>query len=134
MKPTRAHVTASRRLLLAFSLFLALPVLSCDDSTVEPLATDSLLSALTLSAGTISPAFATNTLTYGVAVTSAITSITVKPTAVSSAATIKVNGVTVASGANSPAITLSSGINSITISVTSPSGVTSTYFLQVIRG
>ena len=66
----------SRILTLATCLMAAVPLASCDD-TVEPLDTTTLLSALVISAGTLSPVFTSATLTYTATVTNATASITV---------------------------------------------------------
>jgi alpha-galactosidase len=88
----------------------------------------SQLTALTISTGTLSPAFVGDTLAYSA--TTSAPSITVTPTLVGAA--ITVNGNTVASGAASSAIPLSIGANTITIASTA-SGSTSTYTLTITR-
>ncbi len=89
---------------------------------------ESQLTALTLSGGTLAPAFVGDTFAY-VAIT-ADASITVTPTLAGAA--ITVNGNTVASGAASAAIPLGLGANTITVAST-VSGNTSTYTLTVTR-
>ena len=54
--------------------------------------TDATLSGLTLSAGTLDPAFDSATTTYTVAVANSVASVTVTPTATNAGATIAVNG------------------------------------------
>jgi len=84
--------------------------------------------------GTLSPTFATATLSYTASVTNTTTSITVTPTVTDTTATIKVNGTTVASGVASGAISLSVGSNTITTVVTAQDGITqSTYTVIVTR-
>lgn len=92
------------------------------------------LSDLVPSAGTLSPAFASNTTGYTATVAFSNTSITVTPTAVEAGATITVNGIPVTSGNPSAAIPLVVGTNGIQTVVTSPDGnVTRTYTLTITR-
>ncbi len=92
------------------------------------------LSALTLSAGTLSPAFAGGTLNYTASVANSTSSITITPTAADINATIKVNGTTVSSGTASGAIALSVGPNAISVAVTAQNGAaTATYTVTVTR-
>ena len=80
------------------------------------------LSALTISSGTLSPAFDSAVTSYTVTVTD-ITSATVTPTAAHSNADITVNTVAVESGSASESINLSMGSNIITIEATAEDGV-----------
>ncbi len=92
------------------------------------------LSALALSAGTLTPAFAASTTNYTVTVPNATTSMIVTPTTADSAATVRVNGVVVASGTDSHAISLAVGNTTITTVVTSFDGkTTQTYTIVVHR-
>ena len=92
------------------------------------------LASLVPSAATLSPAFASGTLSYTASVTNATTTITVMPTVALASATVKVNGTTVASGTASGAIALSVGPNTITTIVTAQDGVTTkTYTITVNR-
>ena len=92
------------------------------------------LANLTISSGTLTPAFAINTLAYTDAVTSATTSVTVTPTAADAGATVKVNGNTVASGSPSAAITLVAGSNPVNVVVTAADLTTiQTYTIDVNR-
>lgn len=96
--------------------------------------TNANLSDLALSAGGLSPSFATGTITYTASVTNATASLTVTPTAADAGATIKVNGTTVTSGSASGSIALSVGDNTITTVVTAADGVTTkTYTVTVTR-
>jgi alpha-tubulin suppressor-like RCC1 family protein len=96
--------------------------------------TDANLSNLTISSGTLTPAFASGTISYTDNVTNAVTSFTVTPTVNESHATIKVNTVTVASGAPSGAISLSVGANAITVVITAQDTTTTkTYTVTVTR-
>src|ERR1700761_3527289 len=93
-------------------LFLLVPIVFIC-SSAKVMAANANLSGLTISTGTLTPAFAAATYNYTVNVSSTISSVTVKPTGVLVA--ITVNGNTVASGSNSGAIALSPGANTITI-------------------
>jgi len=97
------------------------------------------LSALTLSAGTLSPVFATNTTGYSAGVSNATASMTVTPTVADATAAmqVRVNGgaySTVASGNASGALALNTGSNTIDVEVTAQDGSTvKTYTVGVTR-
>ena len=99
------------------------------------LSSDATLSNLTISAGTLTPSFASGTTSYTDSVANTVSSVTVTPTASQgSSSTIKVNGTVVASGTASGAISLNVGSNTITVLVTAPNGVTQdTYTITVTR-
>ncbi|MDB5103148.1 MAG: Cadherin-like beta sandwich domain protein [Fibrobacteres bacterium] len=89
------------------------------------------LSALTASAGALSPAFAAGTLGYTLTTSSASTTVTAT-VAAGSGATIKVNGVATASGSPSAAIALPEGsITDVTIQVTAQDGFVKTYSIAI---
>jgi len=97
--------------------------------------TNAGLSSLTLSAGTILPAFATATTVYTVSELYAAGSITVTPTTADPSATVTVNGAAVNSGTASAPIPLIVGSNKITTVVTAHDGVTTkTYTVTATRG
>ncbi len=97
-------------------------------------ADDASLSALVLSSGPLSPAFASGMLAYAASVASGVTSVTLTPTVSAPGASVTVNGVPVASGAASGPIALNPGSNTITLVGTSPSTAkTMTYTLVVQR-
>jgi len=101
--------------------------------TVDPIV--STLSNLTLSAGTLSPAFSKDSTSYQVTEYPGINSITVTPTATDAKDVIKVNGITVLSGKPSTAIPLSAGLNTINVVVTAEDGITTkTYTITVGKG
>jgi hypothetical protein len=103
-----------------------------DTDTIVPPSTNANLANLVLSAGTLSPAFASGTLSYTANVVSNSNTLTVTPTVADSTASVKVNGVTVASGSPSGPITLNVGSNPITVLVTAQDGVTTkTYTVNV---
>ena len=93
----------------------------------------STLSALTLSAGTLSPTFASSTTSYTASVLSDTSTVTVTPTKSQANATITVNGTTVSSGSASGSISLSVGANTITVIGTAQDGTTTTYTITVTR-
>jgi hypothetical protein len=88
---------------------------------------------LVLSAGSLSPTFASNTTAYTLAVANTMTSTTVTPTVENSTAKVKVNGVVVASGKASASIPLAVGSNTIKVLVTAQNGTTKTYTVTVTR-
>ena len=97
---------------------------------------DASLSALTISAGELRPAFDPATTAYDVAVADSVATVTITPTANEDVATITVNGDDVDSGAASDAITLNSGTaEPVTVVVTAGDGSTErTYTVMVTRG
>jgi len=93
------------------------------------------LSNLTISKGTLTPAFQRGNTSYTDAVLNDVTSLTVTPTAEDPGATITVNGLPVASGSPSQSIPLVVGNNPVTIVVTAADKVTTkTYTIIVNRG
>ncbi|MTV50428.1 hypothetical protein GJ688_15805 [Heliobacillus mobilis] len=92
------------------------------------------LANLTLSSGTLTPAFSSTVTSYNATVANNVASITVTPTAQDADATITVNGQAVASGTASQAINLVVGQNTITVVVKSPDlSTTKTYTITVAR-
>ena len=95
---------------------------------------NSQLANLLLSAGVLSPAFSSTTLSYTDVVSFSTTSLTVTPTASDPAAHITVNGTTVNSGSSTAPIALAVGSNAITtVVVSQDSASTTTYTLAVTR-
>ena len=84
---------------------------------------DATLDSLTVSKGTLTPAFNKNTLNYTVNVENDVTSIEVSATATDSNATVTGTGTK----------QLNTGDNTVTIKVTSESGTENTYTINVIR-
>ncbi|GAA4352150.1 hypothetical protein GCM10023185_11540 [Hymenobacter saemangeumensis] len=101
-----------------------------DNIAVTTLSNVATLSNLTLSAGALSPAFASATTTYSVATTG--TSTTVTPTVTQAGATVTVNGTAVTSGSASASIPLSIGANNITVLVTAQDGTTQTAYVVTV--
>lgn len=144
MNTTQTKRTTLSRVLLAITLALAafFP-LSCDQGTTpkadEPAKNaDSALTALTLSTGTLNPAFAAATTSYDASVPNATTGITVTATASAANATIAVraNGgayAAVASGTTSPALALNEGTNVVDVKVTAENGTVTAYAVTVTR-
>ncbi len=99
-----------------------------------PPSTNADLSALSISSGTLSPAFASGTTNYTASVNNATTSLTVTPTLADATASVTVNGVAVSSGNASGAIALNVGSNTIATVVTAQDGTTTkSYTITVTR-
>jgi gliding motility-associated-like protein len=96
-------------------------------------AADASLTSLTVSAGTLSPAFDKNTYSYTATVANGVSTITLMPTAAGANASIKVNGAASASGAASAPVALLAGVNTIHVEVTATDGGVKTYTLAVTR-
>ena len=98
------------------------------------------LSALTISAGTLSPSFVSGTIGYTVSVSNATRSITVTPTKLDANASIQaqVNDggyATIISGSSDSTLSLNEGINTVDVKVTAQDGSTlKTYTMEVTRG
>ncbi len=96
------------------------------------------LSALTSTAGTLSPVFDANTTTYSVNVSNAVNTVTVTPTAADAGATIEVRinagaYAVVSSGNASSSLALNSGNNTIDVKVTAEDGTIKTYTITVTK-
>ncbi len=106
---------------------------SVSNSNVATLAT------LTISAGTLSPTFATGTYSYTASVLSDTSTVTVTPTKTQANATIQVrvnsgSYVSLTSGSASGSLSLNSGSNTIDVLVTAQDGsTTATYTITVTR-
>jgi autotransporter-associated beta strand protein len=102
--------------------------------TRTAISTNANLASLVTSAGTLTPAFNSNTLSYAATVPYSAASITVTPTAANAFATITVDGNPVLSGNPSDPINLNLGANVITTVVVSQDATaTNTYTLTVTR-
>lgn len=101
--------------------------------------TNANLASLTLSSGTLSPAFDSNTVSYAASVSNATASITVTPTLAQANATnqVRVNGGLysgVVSGSPSGALALNVGANTVDVKVTAQDTTTiKTYTVTVTR-
>jgi gliding motility-associated-like protein len=92
------------------------------------------LSGLTISSGTLTPAFAAATTSYTDKVVNTVTSIAFRATTTDPTATETINGTAVPEGTVSPYVPLNVGLNTITIIVTAADGVTKdTYTVAVTR-
>ncbi|MGG1554219.1 cadherin-like beta sandwich domain-containing protein [Paenibacillus ferrarius] len=100
----------------------------------RPLLFDATLSSLTLSAGTLTPAFSPATTDYSAEVDNQIASVKVTAGTTDGGAIMKVNGQVVQSGHDSQDIPLAVGANDIPIEVTGTDGATrKTYTVHVTR-
>ena len=97
------------------------------------------LSSLTISAGTLTPTFATGTYSYTASVLSDTSTVTVTPTRTQANATLQVrvnsgSYASVTSGSASGSLSLNSGSNTIDVLVTAQDGsTTATYTITVTR-
>ena len=89
-----------------------------------PLASNTRLTAFSLSDGTLSPSFDPGIRRYSVSLPESLERIQVTPTLADPAAQAQVDGVVVASGQPSPAISMPIGLTTITLVVTAENGVT----------
>ncbi|MGK0212130.1 MAG: hypothetical protein ACI9D4_002471, partial [Polaribacter sp.] len=103
------------------------------ETGTAPLSSNANLSSLTITAGTLSSAFASETTNYRATVSNGTTSVKVTPTKADANATIKVNGQTVTSGAASGDLALNVGSNTITTIVTAQDASAKTYTLTITR-
>jgi YVTN family beta-propeller protein len=94
---------------------------------------DATLSTLSISTGTLSPAFSADTTAYTASVANSVTSLKVTPTVSDSNATVKVQGTSVTSGSESGSINLAVGGNTINVVVTAEDASTKTYTIVVTR-
>ena len=105
-----------------------------NDLTFTTLSDNAALANLTLSAGPLSPAFASATTHYTASTPHGTAAATLTPTVASNAATVKINGAPVSSGSASGAINLTIGSNAIETVVTAQDGLTQrAYSLVVTR-
>ena len=97
-----------------------------------PLSNNADLDDLTISSGTLSPAFSSSEITYTASVNNSVTQVTITPTASHSSATITVNGNTATSGTGYTVTGLTVGANTLTVIVTAQdSTTTKTYIITV---
>jgi hypothetical protein len=100
--------------------------------SVEIPSPDASLSNLSIDHGTLTPSFATSTLSYTDSVANDITSLTVTATTTDASATIKINGTNATSGI-AFGVSLGIGANPINVLVTAADTSTSTYTIAVTR-
>ncbi|WP_336786106.1 cadherin-like beta sandwich domain-containing protein [Paenibacillus sp. MMO-177] len=106
---------------------------------IERQSSNAKLSSLTLSSGTVDPAFDENTFTYNTSVAYTVDSITLNPVVAEShaAAEMSLNHgayASLASGVDSVPLNLNQGSNTIQIKVTAQSGAEQIYSIIVNRG
>lgn len=94
---------------------------------------DNSLSALSVSVGTLSPAFSPTVTAYGVTGPSGTTSATVTATTTSTKAKLQVRGVAATSGVASAPVSLNAGPNLIDIAVFAENGSVFIYDVTVTR-
>ncbi|MGV3504590.1 MAG: cadherin-like beta sandwich domain-containing protein, partial [Adhaeribacter sp.] len=90
------------------------------------------LSGLTLSAGTLTPAFAAGTTSYTASVANTTSSVNVTATLADSKSALKINNTSTASG-SARSVALAVGANSIPVVVTAEDGTAKTYTLVITR-
>ncbi len=98
------------------------------------IASESKLSGLNISSGTLSPEFSSTTLTYNLNVSTDQDSITITPASLDGTSSISVQSVSVNSGSSSGPVALAFGNNTINVTVVAQDNVTvSTYTIYVYR-
>lgn len=133
VKVTALHKTSAtpgRNVLIAepneLFVFLA------DDISISPFSTDASLSSLVASVGTLSPIFATGTLSYTLTVPNGTTTTTLTATPTNAGATTYINGTL--SGGSGTAISTPVGVTPATITVFAASiEDTKTYTVGIVR-
>lgn len=108
---------------------LTLPVTHFTQYEIEP---DVSLSNLTISSGSLTPAFNPDVTSYTAAVANSVSTLNVTPTVAAGNLAITVNGTAVASG-SAQEVSLNVGSNTITVVVTGEGDSTKTYTLTVTR-
>ena len=102
---------------------------------IDPPSSESTLSSLSLSLGTLNPTFGPLITSYSVVVANSVSSVSLTPTVTESHATIMVNTTSVNSGAVSQTLGLNVGANVVSVEVTAQDGTTTTtYVLTITRG
>uniref|UniRef100_UPI001A95BCA1 MBG domain-containing protein n=1 Tax=Desertivirga brevis TaxID=2810310 RepID=UPI001A95BCA1 len=105
-----------------------------DVNTFRTLNTNAFLSGLSISNGTLTPTFNSNSTSYSATVDYSVSSLTVTPTLNDPNAKVKVAGVAVSDQTASQSINLGIGTNSIGVVVTAEDGLTNkTYTVNVTR-
>ena len=95
---------------------------------------DTTLTSLSLSGGSLTPSFASGTTSYTSSVSYAVASTTVTPTVTQPSSSVTVNGTTVVSGSATSSIPLTVGANTLTVIVTAQNAATRSYTVTVTRG
>ncbi|RYD94909.1 MAG: hypothetical protein EOP54_16700, partial [Sphingobacteriales bacterium] len=102
------------------------------DLVIRVQSNDATLSALTISAGTLSPVFNSATNDYTVTVPNSVSTINITPTVSQPSAAITMNSTAIASGTGRD-FALDEGDNSISIEVTAENGATNQYTILITR-
>jgi len=113
------------------SLFFSCPTSSSSDASDE--APDVLLSGLSLSAGTLTPAFSANVTSYTAAVDYAVSSVVVTPTVADTDLTVTVDGTKIIPGAGTATIALVAGASKAVTIAVKYGTTTKTYTVTVMR-
>lgn len=100
----------------------------CIGADEFPLSNNADLTSLTLSSGTLNPAFAANTLIYTATVGNATASVTVTPTKADATASVTVN-----SASPATPVPLNVGANTVTVLVTAQDGTPKSFTVTVTR-
>ena len=123
---------------ILLALFTALSLNACGDSNnvsgppaPVPLSPDAKLSSLTVTPGTVQPAFLGDVANYTVDVTSNVASVTVTAQPQDAGATVSINGQTTTS--RSVSLTAAGSGTPLTIAVTAPNGSQNIYLVTVNR-
>ena len=102
--------------------------------TIAPVSTDATLMALSLSEGTLTPAFMADTMAYTAMVEHSVDSVTVMATASDAGATPVIMPVDADAEMDGHQVSLAEGANTITVTVTAEDGTTTeTYTITVTR-
>lgn len=122
----RIYVSKGLRCNTNFASIIDLELYNADSTSAK-------LTGLTISAGTLTPPFASTTYAYTANVGYDNNTITITPIAEDSRAAIKVNGVPVNSGQPSAPVSLTEGSNTVTVQVTPFIGDPQNYTITVTR-
>jgi hypothetical protein len=101
--------------------------------TRQPLSANAELSNLSVSSGTLTPAFSPGGRNYVVNVDTTVESLTVTATAQQGTSNVSINNQSLGSGGTSSPIPLAIGNNTVTVLVTAPSGATAIYAISINR-
>jgi len=101
-------------------------------TNIAALSSVSTLSGLSVSSGTLSPAFASGTTSYSVTVPNSVSQFQVTPTVSHVNSVIRVGESTVTSGNTSNWVSLSVGANNVAVAVTAEDGVSSTTYVVTV--
>jgi hypothetical protein len=130
----RNLIDAGYRFVAVLVLFIGLSAYGCKDTTSISEEVEVPLSSLTVTPGSLQPAFFSNTTNYGVNAPTSATSVTVTAVPKASTDTVTINGVTTASGqGRSIPLGDPGSVTTIVIVVFSQTGNETTYTVNVTR-